>query len=84
MEKFYIQNTSNYIGNCMMWWALESRGYTSNIENAHKYTKEEAVAICRGSERARMWPCDYIDKHTTKVVDMQHPDPEHAYDHKQK
>lgn len=45
-ELFYIK-TEGYFGNCVLWWAKNSQGYTTNLNQAAKYTWEEAEAICK-------------------------------------
>jgi hypothetical protein len=39
-ELYYIQN--GYVGNAILWWGVDSKGYTTDITKAGKYTKEEA------------------------------------------
>ena len=59
-EMYYIQN--GFSGNAVVWWAKDSKGYTSNLNEAGKYTKEFAfnqVACGRSGEYA--WPCSYVD-----------------------
>ena len=75
---YYVQN--GYIGNAMYWWALDSKGYTSDIKKAHKFTEEEAMSILRNNEKdrrrnERVWNCEFIDEqkeaHIT-IVDSQY------------
>lgn len=47
-EEFFIR-TEGYSGNSLMWWRPNSRGYTSDLKQAGKYSKEKAEGICRGS-----------------------------------
>lgn len=73
---YYIQ-TEGYVGNAMIWWRPEHRGYTPNINEAGKYSTDEAMKICENSDKSRAWPCEYIDSHPTAkklIVDMQHID----------
>jgi hypothetical protein len=69
---YYIQN--GYVGNAILWWAVDSKGYTTEIEKAGKFTKEEAKKIIqRPCDVA--WECTHVDncveahKH---VIDMQY------------
>lgn len=52
--KIYFIRTEGYIGNSIIWWAEDWKGYTSDLRKAGKYTKEEAEEIClaRDSEKA--------------------------------
>lgn len=57
---YYIKN--GYVGNCILWWRLNSQGYTTNLIKAQKYTFIEAQKICEGSgwtEKAYL--CTNID-----------------------
>ncbi len=74
---YYIQN--GYIGNSMYWWATDSKGYTTDIRKAHKFTEEEAMSILRNNEKdkrrnERVWDAEYIDNspsaHVT-IIDSQ-------------
>lgn len=57
---YYIQNGWEMNGNTMVWWRPNSCGYTLNINQAGKYTKEDALErITREEDIA--WECDYVD-----------------------
>ena len=45
-ELYYIQN-KGYAGNCLFWWRPDGRGYTCDLNEAWKVTKERAEEICR-------------------------------------
>ena len=45
-EKYYIRN-EGYLGNALMWWREGNKGYTCDIREAGKYTKEQAENICK-------------------------------------
>jgi hypothetical protein len=74
--KYYIQNThTGYLGNSIFFWALGLNGYTAKLEQAEKFTYEEAKKICEGDpEKNKAWPVDYIDnnKGTARVTDAQY------------
>jgi len=74
--KYYIQNTERgYLGNAMIFWALNSRGYTANLDKCQQYTEEEAKKICLGNpEKNKAWPVDYIDNSLgiQRIVDSQY------------
>ena len=63
----------------MYWWAIDSKGYTTNIKKAHKFTEEEAMSILHNNEKdkrrnERVWDAEYIDNspsaHVT-IIDSQ-------------
>jgi hypothetical protein len=74
--KYYIQNTAaGYLGNAIIFWALNSRGYTANLDNAQQFTEEEARVICKGNPQKNIaWPVDYIDnnKGIQRIMDSQY------------
>lgn len=72
---YYIRN-KGYIGNALIWWQKGRTGYTCDINNAHKFTKEEAEEICKRPEDSA-YECDYIDNlHMAKklIIDCQYVD----------
>ena len=69
---YYIQN--GWVGNAILWWGIDSKGYTTNILEAGKYTKEEAKKIIQ-RPRDRAWLCSHIDnneKAKKLVIDYQY------------
>lgn len=56
---YYIQN-EGYCGNALFWWGPNSKGYTTDIRKAGKYTYEQAKSICQRDED-HAYPCEYID-----------------------
>ena len=74
---YYIQ--SGYVGNAILWWALESKGYTTEIIKASKFTKEEAKEIIKRPQDIA-WECNHVDKtikaHKT-VIDVQYLNSKH-------
>lgn len=74
--KYYIQNKSaGYLGNSIIFWAKNSRGYTANLNNAEQFTEAEAKEICLGNpEKNKAWSVDYIDNNegVQRVVDSQY------------
>ena len=70
---FYICRTTEYVGNGLVWWRPKSCGYTSYIEEAGKYTEEEAKEICDGVKDIA-YSCEFIDNHKTAkkvIIDAQ-------------
>jgi len=71
-DGWYLQDTRSYVGNDVLWWAKDGKGYTTDVSKAHVFTREEAFsqAAMRGVDRA--WPKAYIDAKTRPAVDMQY------------
>jgi hypothetical protein len=76
--QYYIQNKDRgYLGNAIIFWAKDRRGYTADLNKAHVFTKEEAEQICnRNPEKNKAWNVDYINnnKGIQKIVDSQYLD----------
>lgn len=74
MKLYYLQDKRNIIGNCMLWWAKDGRGYTTKIDKAHIWTAEELIE--RGYNdpkhpKYRIWEKDYIDSKVEATIDVQ-------------
>lgn len=77
-ELFYLQDSRNYCGNDLYWWAKDHHGYTTDLSRAHVFTKEEAIRLHNDRCTDIPWPKDYIDGKTRPAVDCQHVDREVA------
>ena len=70
-DSYYLQDSRTIVGNDLMWWAKDGKGYTSDVSKAHIYTKEAAVKQNQSRETDVPWPKDYVDAHTRPAVDCQ-------------
>jgi hypothetical protein len=77
-ELFYIQDSRSYVGNAVLWWGLESKGYTTDPAKAQKYTREQAEAQHRSRKTDIPWPCEYVDTKIKQFVDSQYLNREKA------
>ena len=71
-ELYYLQDSRSYVGNDMLFWAVDGNGYTTDMRKAQVYTKDEALAQHRSRETDIPWPKEYIDARTRPAVDMQY------------
>ena len=39
-QMFYIRDARQVVGNCALWWAVDSKGYTTELNRAGKYTAQ--------------------------------------------
>lgn len=70
--KYYIQNCSQYVGNCVLWWRVDGHGYTCNLDEAWRVTKEQADNICHDRPKQDIaWPAVLIDALVKRHMDMQ-------------
>ena len=71
-DMYYLQDSRGYVGNDMLFWAKDGKGYTTDISRAHVYTKGDAVSQHNCRETDIPWPKSYIDARTRPAVDMQY------------
>jgi hypothetical protein len=71
-DEFYLQDSRTYVGNDMLFWAVDGNGYTTDMRKAQVYTKDEAVQRHQARETDIPWPKAYIDAKTRPAVDMQY------------
>ncbi len=72
---FYIQDTRQFVGNCPVWWGPNGGGYVTRLDEAGRYTEQEAVTQNRTRESDIPWPCAEIDALARQTVDCQHMRP---------
>lgn len=74
---FYIQN--GYVGNSVLWWGKNSNGYTTNINKAGLYTKEEVLKkFVNSREEDVIWESSHVDNNIVKQVDGQYLNREYS------
>ncbi len=71
-EKYYIQDSRQYVGNDMLWWGKSGKGYTTRLEDAQVYTLEQAQTTHNGRDTDIPWLKSYIDGKASLCVDMQY------------
>lgn len=72
--QFYLQDERTYVGNDILFWARDGKGYTTDTSKAHVYTRDEAFKQHECRETDIPWPKDYIDARTRPAVDHQDVD----------
>jgi predicted RecA/RadA family phage recombinase len=70
-ELYYIQDARGYVGNSVLWWAVDGAGYTCDLSKAWKLPKQKADSIARGRETDVAWPASVVEAAATTHVDMQ-------------
>lgn len=71
-QLFYIQDGRQVIGNSLVWWREDGKGYSADLKQAWKVPYEKALDIERNRESEILWPCDLIDANTQIHVDIQY------------
>ncbi len=71
-QLYYVQDQRSYVGNSMLWWKHDDRGYVCDIRDAKVFTQDEIDkmhSIKHGSKKA--WPVEYIEARVSHHIDMQ-------------
>jgi len=75
VDEYLLQNCSGgYVGNSPVFWHKDGGGYTQWIDEAKRWTKEEAerqIRSTRGTHSWVMWPVDEIEAAAKRTVDIQ-------------
>lgn len=75
-EGCLIQRTKGgggYVGNAILWWAKDDRGYTTDPFNAKIWQTDEAIAYTKGREDEYLaYPLSIIRDNVSHCIDMQH------------
>lgn len=72
MDEYYLQDSRDYVGNNMLFWRKEGRGYTTNLLEAEVYTRQAAFAQNACRETDIPWLKSYIDSKARPAVDFQY------------
>lgn len=71
-DDYYLQDSRNYVGNDVLWWGKDCKGYTTDLRQAQVFSKDEALRRHELRETDIPWPKVYIDAKTRPAVDMQY------------
>ncbi len=72
-EMFYVQK--GYVGNSCYWWGLGNCGYTTDLNKAEKYTREDILKYFIGrSDENKIWAASHVEERVSRQVDSQHLD----------
>jgi hypothetical protein len=70
-DAYLIQDTRTYVGNCVLWWGPNWRGYTSNVNEAGRYTREQAMRQHASRFTDKPWREADVLQHAKPRVDWQ-------------
>jgi hypothetical protein len=56
MSMYVIQDTRHFVGDSVVWWRKNGKGYTTNLDEAGEYEEEEALSIGRSRETDKPIP----------------------------
>ncbi|MES2319957.1 MAG: hypothetical protein V4631_20955 [Pseudomonadota bacterium] len=67
-NQFYLQDSRSYVGNDLLFWSKDGKGYTTDVSKAQVYSREQALAQHQSRETDIPWPKAYIDAKTRPAV----------------
>ncbi|MGP5201784.1 hypothetical protein ACTXKB_03345 [Psychrobacter aquimaris] len=70
-DEYYLQDSRSFNGNYMMFWAKDSKGYTSDIRKAHVFTKEQASKLNKNRDTDIPRDCQEVQNLARHCVDFQ-------------
>lgn len=70
VKTFFIQDTRQYVGNCVL-WSKDGHGYTCYLDEAWEVDEAKARSIERSRETDKAWPADQVRAAICQMVDMQ-------------
>lgn len=72
-DELYLLKTSGFVGNSLLWWRQGCAGYTTDIDKAHRFMKEEAEKIVNSSQgENEMYPLSIIERVATRQIHTDH------------
>lgn len=75
MSEFVLQDSRSNTGDRLMFWAQNGAGYTTNLDQAQRYTRDQAASQNESRETDLPWPVDYLLARHTVAVDCQNVKP---------
>ena len=71
--EYYLQDTRSIVGNSIVWWRKNHRGYTCDIRSAHIWSEEEMLEKIKIGLRSTdvFYPKEKIDKLIQHHIDIQ-------------
>ena len=72
--KYLMIDKRGFVGNDVLFWAKNHRGYTTDIDKAHIFDEKEARKIDGGRSTDCAIPLDEVLSAKRNVVDFQHLD----------
>lgn len=68
--KYILDVKENVVGNCLLFYRKEGKGYTLDLNEAHEFTEQEAQNYVKQSHgKYRMWRKDVLEKAAKLHVD---------------
>lgn len=71
MSTYFIQDTRQYVGNCVLWWAKDGAGYTTHLDEAWEVEEAKAREIESNRSTDKAIPAKLARASASIQVDMQ-------------
>jgi hypothetical protein len=68
---YYLRDTRQVVGNCILWWRKGNAGYTCSLDDAAVFTKEVAMRMHEDRVSDVPYPKDIMDSVAYRHVDHQ-------------
>lgn len=65
-ELFYIIDTRQLVGNCVLFWGPDRKGYVCEVDKAGLYSRDEAMRQQKSRETDRAIPKSVVDAGSTR------------------
>lgn len=76
-EIYHLTVNENDVGNCLLFYRKDGKGYTLDLEQAHEFTQEDAMhTVEKASDKYRMWK-----RSTLRAVAQKHVDVNNAMEY---
>lgn len=69
-KTYYVQDARSYVGNAVLWWGLDGRGYVTDLSKAHKYTWRE-IQEFNPRNTDIIWESGHVESAIRQYVDIQ-------------
>ncbi len=76
-KTYYVQDRRSYVGNAVLWWGLNSSGYTTDLKRAQKYTGSE-LKKTTWRDTDVIWESEHVETAVREYVDMQYLNKENS------
>lgn len=73
-KKWLIASCYASVGNSVLWWGPNSAGYTSSVDDAGRYTTEEALNILRMKRGDKAYTAHSVERLSHRHMDIQQID----------
>ena len=67
---YVVQDRRSYVGNAVVWWGINGKGYVCDINKAHKYTYDELQKF-QPRDTDIIWDYEHVMTASKLIIDAQ-------------